>query len=1512
MARGYLGKISAVISANTGDYVRKLNDSAAKTREFAQTIQRDLTRASSDAAKSINSILTPLQRVERALQNAASKNLKFRGFEGAIKTVEVLNKRIAGLAANSPEVNLVVRASGLANISEVKRVLDTLREDEIELAINVGGVTGLRQLRADIQEVNGTPVNVKTGLSAQRLDELIEKFERLSPQQIRSIGATLETAQFEKAADALQRTISFSEQVAKSFGRASQEFSQLSAEAQTAFGPAFRRITDELLAFNEQLERTNPGDQAFNEIAKNAKLAEDAISRLVEVQKLASAGPRGNELAFTDPNLRNELAASARTAGAAQESRDPTRFRGEVQQLENLRRLAAGYSAQLEEIRNRRARGEDVGDSEAQVQRRLEAVLETSRRVRAVVEEGIRVDVDATEAEESLKRLSEVANSLRQDVALKITGEFQTVEQARAEVRRLASEINSLDSGQVSALSGQFDNLFAALARGDLSLIRQEIERTRQSIQAVAGTQINIDVPVDQLIGSAENLRRGFVDRIVQIETAWDRAVRGLVGTTDELDQRFFALARTIEGLDIGERVDLDPLIRAYRDAVASGEGYASQLERLTALEQGVADAQQRRASATKDASIILDDRSRATESFLRGAGGDGAAGLSLGIDQRQLRGVAAEIDFLQGKLASVSAEARGPLVAAIQRYREVVAAAFSDGSIATEEGRKKIAQARDAVVALAAAVLNVKPGRLGEQLKRIGDVSRGSFGNAQLAIQQAAFAVDDFFSVTGDLSQRIRAVGNNISQLGFVLGGTQGLIAGIAASLTAQLVAALIKFANAGRTAEDQTKALNDALARQKSLVEELAQAFASLGDAIARRAFSAPAQEARAFRQELEEVRKKQKQLRDERAFQLDEGVQRAQADVNVAQRELGQATTRDQAVAAQRRLDEARRRLAGEEARVRNRRDLTPADTRRAATELFDQATARNAARAAQAAGAAGGGQAAVNAALEQARARGQALRDAALGRLRGVNDPTAAREILRDEQRQAAARRDNRLVAQLEELINSLEAPIRRAADEFAARLIESASRASRDIELAQSRVADAIQAGVPGALRLRGTLDRIAKEIDAAQQEIASAQRDFAESDQAPEDVARRDGRVRAAQARLERGREARNAAAAEARELDTRRIVDPQNTFEAVRERIGRNLQDAGAPSGTIARRLREIEARRSQLLAQAEADPDNVFSRRRAEAGIAALDEQARSLESATIAVRAFADTINRAQAEVDSNFQSAQQRADETRRRDLRLGTGATAEERRIAEEEVREQREIQRRAEAEFNSLRQRLEQNALDFADLPEFQAVFGRIREIDELIAGGGVETEDERRALEQERSRLRAQVEQRIADFPEVRQVRDEATRAAERADLARRGRELLLSPGERAARELAENLEEARQEFGRRAEATTGLIDQEGLAAEQQRLIEQAQRQIAPLAFGFADEVQNAILQGPSRAALGATDASTAAGQAELNRLIRGEDSARDVNLVELQRQTEELRKLNEKLPFPVAGVEA
>jgi hypothetical protein len=79
--------------------------------------------------------------------------------------------------------------------------------------------------------------------------------------------------------------------------------------------------------------------------------------------------------------------------------------------------------------------------------------------------------------------------------------------------------------------------------------------------------------------------------------------------------------------------------------------------------------------------------------------------------------------------------------------------------------------------------------------------------------------------------------------------------------------------------------------------------------------------------------------------------------------------------------------------------------------------------------------------------------------------------------------------------------------------------------------------------------------------------------------------------------------------------------------------------------------------------------------------------------------------------------------------------------------------------------------------------------------------------------------------------------------------------------------------------------------------------------RALAPTIAGMADSVRNAVLQGPSRAALNASDVTTTQGQQELNRLLRGDDPARDVDMVALQRETNEILRAIERKDNPVAN---
>ncbi len=83
MAKAYLGKISALVTANTSDFNSKLNASANELRSFAKSMQTSLTRAQSEATSALRGIYTESQKVSRALQAVATQRLSFKGFDTA-------------------------------------------------------------------------------------------------------------------------------------------------------------------------------------------------------------------------------------------------------------------------------------------------------------------------------------------------------------------------------------------------------------------------------------------------------------------------------------------------------------------------------------------------------------------------------------------------------------------------------------------------------------------------------------------------------------------------------------------------------------------------------------------------------------------------------------------------------------------------------------------------------------------------------------------------------------------------------------------------------------------------------------------------------------------------------------------------------------------------------------------------------------------------------------------------------------------------------------------------------------------------------------------------------------------------------------------------------------------------------------------------------------------------------------------------------------------------------------
>jgi hypothetical protein len=201
------------------------------------------------------------------------------------------------------------------------------------------------------------------------------------------------------------------------------------------------------------------------------------------------------------------------------------------------------------------------------------------------------------------------------------------------------------------------------------------------------------------------------------------------------------------------------------------------------------------------------------------------------------------------------------------------------------------------------------------------------------LAAQQAGFALDDFFSVTGGLDQRLRAVANNVSQLAFILGGTAGLFTALGVTIGAQLLIPLARFALNAKDGEDAAKGMSSALESQRDRVKQLADAYKELARSIAESGMS------EGGREQFNRLGEQQERRRQQQAIALDAvagqspQLAAARGAVAAADRAMGDATTVGQAQDAARASRQARAELARQErlasARVRSLADSAPID-------------------------------------------------------------------------------------------------------------------------------------------------------------------------------------------------------------------------------------------------------------------------------------------------------------------------------------------------------------------------------------------------------------------------------------------------------------------------------------------------------------------------------------------------------------------------------------------------------
>jgi hypothetical protein len=1436
-------------------------------------------------------------------------------------------------------------------ISSSPRLVDSLvtinqltREAEaafakLQMKASVGLPTGSAQRSLD--------------LLVAKLNEAISTTENLANAQAEAksraaAAADSEIANFirvqQAAKTAEQERIAQAQKVADSEIANLQRVQQAAKAAEIERQAQAQKVADREIANLQRVQQAAKAAEIERQ-AQAQKVADSEIANLQRVQQAAKAAEierQAQSQKVADSEIANlqRVQQAAKAAEIERQAQAQKTVDAEIAVLQ--RRSQAEKSAEQERF----AQAQKVADSEiANLQRVQQASKAAELERQAQAQRSADAEIAVLQRVQQAAKAAEIERQAQsQKVADSEIANLQRVQQAAkaAETERQAQAQKAVDAE------------LAVLQRRSQADKAAELERQAQA-QRTADSEIANLQRVQQAAKAAEVERQAQAQKtaddeiasLIRREQAAKAAATGGEGGTGlGLDieapaRQLGVLLNSITSLKSVIDTLPEPLRARFVPAIREAEAEFIRLKSAAIPIAGeIEAARQRLVHLTQDAT-----RAAQAMNFSQSFGGEGMTGVNLGLDQRALQGYNAQLQVLQGYMAQIPAAAAGPAVAAFNQLRNAIAQAFDDGTINTAETRRELAALLQATTQTTAALAGVSAGRIGRDMQRAGDIGRQGFDRFALAANQAGYAIDDFLSSTGGLEFKLRAISNNITQLAFILGGTTGLFIGLGAVIAGQVAIGIIKWINNGRTAEDQTKALNEALARQKNLVEELAEAFRSLGDSATRGIFSEQAQQAREFAREVDNILKKQRELGLQRVVGNDPAIQRERAEQTKLRREIEKEENPAVRVGKQ-------QQLRASEEREQRRTQLLGVQPPPSAAEIRREVRLR----------------APVpfrNAAEGIPEGTDVASRVAQADAIRPAVD--RLKEIVSEGNSSFDFGRFEIASRQLESLGNLLDR-LDRAIGDAVAQAATDVAKASRgpaeQIRQAQEEVAKAIELGLPGARLFGEELNSSAEQLEKAYKKLESA---AAGKDEKGRDIgpAEQKALVDAASSEIDALNARRREIAAQSDAFRYERTVDPQRQIDARMGRASSNLGAAGLEDGRIARRMREIENERETIRQRSAIPefqtPEMVRGLQDAEQ---ALNEEAAAIEATTIAVKAFAAALDRASEEAKGNLNSAQQAADEARRADLANSTPQTQETRRRAEADLERQRELEQKAQTEIAVQRDKLENSP---------QAA--RIQQIEEQLRSGSEQNPDEREALIREREALRADLDsQARANAEKVAPARDASTREAEQAKSAARGQEISRTPEERFKAESEQGLADIQTYFERRAEDNGGLRpkgDIEAQAAAEERFRKDREKEartatsegrgaelgmterdrfrrdfregagkdinarakemrangedptkflrqslanqmesVAPMMKQFQDERQTAMLQGPSRAALNVSDVSTSQGASELTRLLRGDDSAKDVNLAELKKQSGYLEDIRNDLKANNPGV--
>jgi len=1459
MAKAYLGKISALVTANTSDFNSKLNASAKEVRSFASSMQSALNRAETSATSSLRGIYTEAQKLERALKAASSVRLSFKGVEtGSLddasrrlqqlfsvtqsitKPLEASSKAFGGLSAE-------VQAGFLPALISAQKATES-----ITATINKVGSVGEAQFAAVERKV------IETTAAISRLREASSAVGSLATGQELRFQRPDFVAETQRSA-ALQSQISQLPPQQISGGGFADLVSQQRAAAVE---------TERLAAALERAKLARNGDAAGATRAYEQQIAlqrqlNDQIEREVDLTRRAGE-------ATSLGGQRSDVSARLQAARAAQEE---AAFRERSAEATE-KQVAASNRLLAQEIRRREVLG--------QQQQAFGAGVDTNIRSQAGnIFGGPRLEAKTLLAETerlaaAFNSLDAETRSLLQPLANRLNDAYQAALKGSIGVGAFADriallrkELELVDSAGLSTrLGGESTDISAFLAATkaaqEEALFREQAARAAQEEALFTERAAEQAERVAKAAASARAVRDNFG---AGIDLGPQQAPEQLFGrrqrTRDSELERTRNLDRQFQALPDDVQASLAAEAKALNNIAAQAQAGAAGVETL-------ASANDRMAASIGKANASLDGmnaRTKLLDDFKRRF-----ADFDQVLQTRAISAFTAELEVMERAALSLGANVRGPVVAAMNAYRDAVQQAMDGNTFDSPATKASLKSLRDEFVA-AAKQAGMSADEIAAALKRANSANRGDIGRlgidkTSLALNQLAFAIDDFFSSTGGLEFKLRAVSNNITQLGFIVGGTTGLFVSLGAVVAGQVAAGIAKFVFETDKADAALTALNAALEANQRNVEQLAESYRRLADEIAKATLS-PRDNLRRDRDRQRDDITRQRRAAEEEAFaSLSPEVARVRGEREILKKQQQESNSVEERVRIAKQIRENLKREQ-EILSDRGSQEAGGLVSQAADREVAAQRVRLNRARARRALGSAPlPGEDVAD--LERTVAEAEARRAAVRGRrLPGATTSSQTREQLSSLQQslsqaeQARADLVNALpprtpgtrvtaVDELDETIQKLKDRIEVVSAVLGGQLATELIDANFRIQDALSQAAQSLSSvGIESALAK--TRDRLSRELTAIADELASVS-----------DPARAEA-LRKQQEELEK------------QSVALRSAASSVERFAAVIDRVAKQLSD------TV---LQEVEGRANQARREANA------ARGAVDAGVANVPAFNRPRVVADQRRRQDEANADRRRAEADvQRAQAGQQEFEQRRRRavrqfEARAAGGTLGQEAQglirqrdqaqaVLDSETATVAEQQQAAEtlARVNARLEQLFQNSSLGVALAEFA---------DGLDAASQAAAELDRQIREQRAS--------------------------------ADRGRELTLTPGERAAEELNQQIADIREYATRAAEESSGLPEDVAKIRNRMneaigRAEEDMMRQIAPTIMGMADAVQNAVLQGPSRAALNASDVTTSQGQQELNRLLRGDDPAREVDLVALQREAIRLLEVIAKKEAPVAG---